>query len=371
MKEQDKLQEKVYLYWLCQIPTLGSVTVRRLWEHFHDCSTMYNIEETELRESGLVKEGQLTAIRTWKRRFAECEQDYHRLKDRGIRFVTPLDSEYPACLLQLYDAPMGLYVKGRLPDPQQPSVAIVGARSCSIYGKQVAEAFAGALAKEGVQIISGLAEGIDGAAHRGALRVGAPTYGVLGCGVNICYPTSNYKLFEAMVACGGIISEYPPNEKPLPGYFPMRNRIISGLSDVVLVVEAKERSGSLITAELGLEQGKEVFAVPGRVTDVLSAGCNRLIEQGAGAALTPGTVLEYLGLKHGKKLTVHEKNINGLAKKEKMVYSCLDLSPKHLDEIASACGLETGECMGILLNLELAGYVIQTANHYYGKNIQK
>lgn len=371
MKAEDKLQENVYLYWLCQVPTLGNVTIRNLWEHFHNFSTIYNIEETDIRESGLVREDQITAMRTWKRRFSECETAYYGLKDRGIRFITPLDAEYPSCLLPLYDAPMGLYVKGRLPDPLLPSVAIVGARGCSNYGKQVAEAFAGALAQEDVQVISGLAEGIDGAAHRGALRVGRPTYGVLGCGVNICYPPSNYKLFEAMEMCGGILSEYPPGEKPLPGYFPMRNRIISGLSDVVLVVEAKERSGSLITAELGLEQGKEVYAVPGRITDPLSAGCNRLIEQGAGPALTPGTILEYLGLKHGKKLIVHEKNVNGLAKKEKMVYSCLDLSPKHLDEIASTCGLETGECMGILLNLELAGYAIQTANHYYGKNIQK
>ena len=371
MKEQDKLQEKVYLYWLCQVPTLGAVTIRKLWEHFQGYSAIYNIEETELRESGLLREDQITAIRTWKRRFTECEEDCYGLEDRGIRFVTPLDPEYPDRLLELYDMPMGLYVKGGLPDSRLPSVAIVGARSCSTYGRQVAEAFAGALAQEKVQIISGLAEGIDGAAHRGALRAGRPTYGVLGCGVNICYPPSHYKLFEAMVCCGGIISEYPPGENPLPGYFPMRNRIISGLSDVVLVVEAKERSGSLITAELGLEQGREVYAVPGRITDTLSAGCNRLIEQGAGAALTPGMILDYLGLKHGKKLIVHEKNVNGLAKKEKMVYSCLDLSPKHLDEIANACGLDTGECMGILLNLELAGYVIQTANHYYGKNIQK
>lgn len=371
MKEKDTLQEKVYLYWLCQVPTLGAVTIRKLWDHFQDVSAIYNIEETELRETGLLREDQAAAIRIWKRRFTECESDYHGLKDRGIQFITPLDGEYPAHLLELYDAPMGLYVKGRLPDSGLPSVAIVGARSCSTYGKQVAEAFAGALAQEGVQIISGLAEGIDGAAHRGALRMEKPTYGVLGCGVNICYPSTNYKLFEAMVESGGVISEYPPKEKPLPGYFPMRNRIISGLSDVVLVVEAKERSGSLITAELGLEQGREVYAVPGRITDALSAGCNRLIEQGAGLALTPGSILDYLGLKHEKKLIVHEKNINGLAKKEKMVYSCLDLSPRHLDEIAGACGFDTGECMGILLNLELAGYAVQTANHYYGKNIQK
>ena len=370
-KLQERQQEKLYLYWLCQIPTLGAVTIKKLWEHFQSFAVIYNIEETALAETGLLKNEQLTAFRTWKRRFPECTEEYQRLGERGIRFITPLDEEYPLRLRELYDAPMGLYVKGRLPDERLSSVAIVGARGCSAYGKQAAEVFARELAREQVQIISGLADGIDGAAHRGALSAGQATFGVLGCGVNICYPSSNYPLFEAMVSCGGVISEYPPGEKPLPKYFPMRNRIISGLADVVLVVEARERSGSLITAELGLEQGKEVYAVPGRITDALSVGCNRLIEQGAGCALSPGSILDCLGLKYEKKLIVHEKNVKGLAKKEKMVYSCLDLNPKHLDEIASACGLDVRECMGILLGLELAGYAVQTASHYYGKNIQK
>lgn len=371
MNEQERLQEKASLYWLCQVPKLGAVTIRNLWEYFQSFTVIYNIEETKLQETGLVKAAQIASIKAWKGRYAECMEAYQKLGDRKIQFITPLDEAYPNRLQELYDYPMGLYVKGRLPDAQQPSVAIVGARGCSAYGAQVAEEFARVLAKEQVQVISGLASGIDSAAHKGALRAGCPTFGVLGCGVNVCYPPSNYNLFDAMVHCGGVLSEYSPGEQPLPGYFPRRNRIISGLADVILVVEARERSGSLITAELGLEQGKEVYAVPGRVTDALSAGCNRLIEQGAGAALSPGMILDCLGLKHGKKLMFHEKNINGLAKKEKMVYSCLDLNPKHLDEIASACGLEVQECIGILFGLELAGHITQTASHYYGKNMRK
>lgn len=371
MNEPDKLQEKAYLYWLCQVPALGAVTIRNLWEYFQSFSAIYNIEETELKETGLLKAEQITGVKAWKGRFSECMEEYQKLKERNIRFITPLDDAYPNRLLELYDYPMGLYVKGDLPKDQQPSVAIVGARSCSAYGKQVAEEFGRALAQEQVQIISGLASGIDGAAHRGALRAGSPTFGILGCGVNICYPSSNYPLFEAMTGCGGVISEFSPGEQPKARHFPMRNRIISGLCDVALVVEARERSGSLITAELALEQGREVYAVPGRVTDLLSAGCNKLIEQGAGVALSPGTILEYLGLKHEKKLIVHEKNVNGLAKSEKMVYSCLDLNPKHLDEIVNASGLDISECMGILFRLELAGYVIQTTGNYYRKNIQK
>lgn len=371
MNEQDKLQEKVYLYWLCQVPTLGAVTIRNLWEYCRSFSAIYNIEETELEQVGLLRTDQIASIKAWKGYFQQCMEDYQQLAERNIRFITPLDEEYPKRLLELYDYPMGLYVKGQLPKDHLSSVAIVGARGCSAYGRQIAEEFGRALAQEQVQVISGLASGIDGAAHKGALRTGNPTFGVLGCGVNICYPSSNYHLFEAMVDCGGVVSEFSPGEKPRPGHFPMRNRIISGLSDLVVVVEARERSGSLITAELGLEQGREVYAVPGRVTDALSMGCNRLIEQGAGVALSPGVILECLGLKHEKKLIVHEKNVNGLAKKEKMVYSCLDLNPKHLDEIASASGLDINECMGILFGLELAGYVVQAAGNYYGKNIQK
>ena len=147
----------------------------------------------------------------------------------------------------------------------------------------------------------------------------------------------------------------------------MRNRIISGLSDAILVIEAREKSGSLITANLGLEQGKEIFALPGRVTDPLSTGCNRLIAEGAGVLLSPETVLEYFKLQNGKILRVHEKNKNGLAKKEKMVYSCLDLQPKNLEEIVSCSGLSVSDCMSVLLELELKGSIIQTSHQYYGK----
>ncbi len=172
-----------------------------------------------------------------------------------------------------------------------------------------------------------------------------------------------------MLTHGGIISEFPLDSGPIPMHFPMRNRIISGLSDAVLVVEAKEKSGSLITAELGLEQGKEIFAVPGRITDHLSGGCNRLIQQGAHMAISPNDILEYLGVKCEKRLIIHEKNANALAKPEKMVYACLDFKAKHLEEISDRCRMSISECMGILLELELQGYVFRTANHYYGKKI--
>lgn len=323
----------------------------------------------DLAQADILKKRQREALIQWRSQFSECQRRYHELEEKRIRFITWMDEEYPKRLLEIYDYPAGLFVKGELPPKQQPAVAIVGARGCSAYGEQLAEEFARALSKENVQVISGMALGIDGAAHRGALRAGKPTFGVLGCGVDICYPASNYSLYEAIGRSGGLISEFPPRTNPRSCHFPMRNRIISGMSDAVLVVEAKQRSGSLITAELGLEQGREVFAVPGRVTDHLSSGCNLLIQQGAHMAISPNDILEYLGVKCQKELILHEKNINGLAKKEKMVYSCLDFKPKHLDDIIAGCGLGIGECINILLELELGGYVFRSANHYYGKKL--
>ena len=158
-------------------------------------------------------------------------------------------------------------------------------------------------------------------------------------------------------------------EKPRPGNFPMRNRIISGMADIVIVVEAREKSGSLITAEIALEQGKDVFAVPGRITDMLSTGCNRLIQSGAFPLLQADDILDYFGIKHGKITGIQEKKQKGLAKKEKKVYICLDLQPKFIEEIVKESGLPMHECVGILLDLELEGYIVQEANHYYRKKL--
>ena len=363
-------REKEYLYWLCSLLNLGAVSIRRLYEHFQSFEVIYNIEDNEMESAGILNRSQRKALAQWRGQLDVCRQAYERLSEEKVRFITPLDDDYPKRLLEIYDYPMGLFVKGRLPKEDLPSVAIVGARGCSAYGETLAEEFGRALAESQVQIISGLAVGIDGAAHKGALKGKGNTFGILGCGVDICYPAQHYSLYSAMEQSGGILSEFPLKTRPRAMHFPMRNRIISGLADAVLVVEAKERSGSLITAELGLEQGREIFAVPGRITDHLNKGCNLLLQQGDHMAISPRDILEYLGVKCRKELILHEKNVNGLAKKKKMVYSCLDFKPKHLDDILEGCGLGISECIGILLELELGGYVFRSANHYYGKNCE-
>ena len=226
-----------------------------------------------------------------------------------IRCIKKTDKEYPQKLLQYSSMPAALYVKGQLPSQERPSVAVIGARMCSPYGRIQAFRYAKFLSAAGVQIISGMALGIDSEGHKGALEGKMPTFAVLGSGVDVCYPRSNRKLYERILwESGGILSECPPGSPPMQWCFPARNRIISALSDAVLIVEAKENSGSLITAGFALEQGKMVFAIPGAVTDALSTGCHKLIYDGAGIAYTPEIILEELGISPKGDRKTPEKN---------------------------------------------------------------
>lgn len=280
----------------------------------------------------------------------------------GIQYIQQNHAAYPQKLLCYKGMPKGLYVLGKLPDKTRKSVAIVGARRSSTYGNQIAKSFAKELAGAGVQIISGMAWGIDGKAHEGALEGGGDTYAVLGCGVDICYPSGHRKIYEAMIQRGGILSEQPPGMPPIAGHFPARNRIISGLSDLVLVVEAKERSGSLITADLALEQGKDVFAVPGRIGDEMSKGCLNLIKQGAGLADSPLVLLEALGIKRN----VSEKSVKiVLEKNEDIVYSWIRLQPVSLEELVKKTGFGSREVLFALVGLELKGCIREMQKNQY------
>ena len=215
-----------------------------------------------------------------------------------MRLIHRGSAEYPGKMQELSGMPETLYAIGSLPDPDTPSVAIVGARLCSSYGRETALMFGRALAEKGVQIISGMAAGIDGSAQEGALSGGGKSFAVLAGGADVCYPRAHTTLYNQLKKQGGVLSEQPPGTPPKPYYFPSRNRLISALSDIVLVVEARARSGSLITVDFALTQGKTVFAVPGRVGDPLSDGCNYLIAQGAGIAYSPDAILSELKLTH-------------------------------------------------------------------------
>lgn len=288
--------------------------------------------------------------------------------EERIRQISSKSAEYPQKLNNYPKMPEILFTKGNLPDAKKPTAAIVGARACSPYGRIQAFRYARILSSAGVQIISGMAYGIDAEAHKGAMEGGTPTYAVLAGGVDICYPSGNRPLYDRILReNGGILSEQPPGMRARNYFFPARNRIISGLADLVLIVEAREKSGSLITAQWALDQGKIVYAVPGPVNEALSMGCHKLIYDGAGIAYSPEILLRELGLNCENKVKSPEKNDLGLASDLKLVYSCLDLRPKSTDFLIQKTGLPPEKIGSLLLELKLSGLVREIGRHYYIK----
>ena len=297
------------------------------------------------------------------------EKKIHKELPEDIRYIANSDQEFPEKLKELHDCPKGIYVRGKLPDPGKKSVAIVGARMCSAYGRATASYFARVLAANDVQIISGLALGIDGAAHEGALMAGGATFAVMAGAVDTCYPRAHIELYEQMRRTGGIISEEPCGCPPLPKLFPKRNRLISALSDMVLVVEAKKKSGSLITADFAAEQGRDIFAVPGRLEDSLSEGCNELIFQGAGIAISPERMLEIMGKNCEKSDNSKLFMQNVLARQENMVYSCLSLQPKPLEELCAAAKLPISSVTESVMLLQLQGLAKEIGRNRYVRSV--
>ena len=259
---------------------------------------LYTASEKELRflwgEAGAKTAG---GKEEWQALINARRQEPERIEEElaqaGISFVSALEEGFPDKLREIPDPPFGIYYKGKMPGETEPAAAIIGARLASGYGREQARRFGRQISARGIAVISGMARGIDGIAQKAALDAGGKSYAVLGCGVDICYPEENRELYERLQQQGGVLSEYPPGMQPIAKLFPPRNRIISGLSDLVLVIEARKRSGTLITVDMALEQGREVYALPGRVSDALSDGCNRLIRQGAGPATCPQDILEY------------------------------------------------------------------------------
>lgn len=300
------------------------------------------------------------------RRFAAFRRRFdaaayaERLRVAGIRWVARTDPQFPLLLRSIHDPPPGLFVRGGadLELLRRPAVAIVGARSCSPYGAQVARLFGRELAAAGLVIVSGLARGIDGEAHRGALEAGGATVGVLGCGVDRDYPAAHAALASRIRETGLVVAEYPPGVEPAPWRFPARNRIIAGLSAATVVVEARERSGALITADLALEEGREVFAVPGEITSALSAGTNDLLRLGATPLTSSKDVLDLFGLEAG---AAQEPELS--AESAALLARVRD-GPAGADELVRATGFDAGAVATALTELELAGLVVQGEGVY-------
>ena len=282
-----------------------------------------------------------------------------------IRKITKDSPEYPEILRNYERMPECLYVCGALPDPGLHSVGIVGARACSAYGRNEAVRFAKALSENGVQIISGMAYGTDSCAHEGALLGGTPTFAVLGCGPDICYPASNRKLYENIISSGGgIISEFEPGTPALSYHFPIRNRIISALSDAVLVIEAKRKSGSLITASYALEQNKSLFAVPGSLNNPLSAGCNALIYQGAVPAISPKQLMIDIGIIPDENNTTPSP---ALTPDEKKIIAFLYGKESSIDEISEALNISLSSLFALITSLSVRGLITEICPGHYTK----
>ncbi len=273
------MDELIYALWLAARKKLSDEDRQRLLSTFGDAKAIFRAEQEALAPFGL-SEGVKAALAD--KDVAAAEATLERCQQAGIDLLPYGSAAYPQRLADIYCAPSLLYVRGKLPALDDVlCVAIVGSRSCGEYGSTVAQKLSFELAARGVVVVSGMARGIDGMAHRGALKAGNSTLAVLGCGVDVPYPKEHARMMDYIVENGAVLSEYPPGTSPMPAHFPARNRIIAGLCAGVLVVEAHDKSGALITANLALQQGRDVFAVPGNITDWRSGGCNALIQDGA------------------------------------------------------------------------------------------
>lgn len=357
--------DREYAYWLAAMEGLTDRKKILLHTYMKSAKAVYYIEEMQLRQYQFLNEKDRNTIMQAKKN-RDPQKEYALLEKKQIRMYTCFDAGYPQRLTEIGDKPYALYIKGNLPDEICFSVAIVGARKCSPYGEKYAYDFAKVLSESGIQIISGLARGIDGIGQRGALSGRGKTFAVLGNGVDICYPGEHIGLYhDILEQGGGILSEFLPGTRPLPYHFPRRNRIISGLSDLVLVMEAEERSGSLITADLALEQGKDVYALLGTIDSRLSRGCNQLIRQGAGILLSPEMLLEELGIS-GPAFCEKRVDVKKMLERtEELVYSSVVLSPKNVDRILEETGMLPQQVMEILTSLEMKGLIREVFQNYY------
>ena len=299
------------------------------------------------------------AFRVFARRFDEAAY-LVRLRESGVWWIARSAPEFPPLLHAIHDPPPGLFVRGEAGADvlRRPTVAVVGARSCSPYGAQVARMLGRELAAAGLAVVSGLARGIDGEAHRGALEAGGITVAVLGCGIDRDYPAAHRELAARIRATGLTVSEYAPGVEPAPWRFPARNRIIAGLSAATVVVEARDRSGALITADLALEEGREVFAVPGEITSALSSGTNDLLKLGASPLTASGDVLDVFGIAAAESEPV------ALGSSAETVLARLRDGPASADELARATGLAAGALASALTELELAGCAVAGGGVY-------
>ena len=360
-------------YWIALniLPDIGPVLSRRLLSAFGSPENVFRMSLRELRQIEGVGENRalnIAKFNGWKK----VQKEIDLAEKNNIHIVSLADQDYPEGLKRIIDAPPILYIKGRIERADKYAVAMVGSRNSTIYGRQVAEQMGLKLASSGLTVVSGMAMGVDTASHIGALKAGGRTIAVLGSGLDVPCPATNRGLINRVASSGCVISEFPFGTRPLRENFPRRNRIISALSMGVIVVEATLDSGSLITVTYALEQGKEVFAVPGNITSRNSRGTNDLIKNGAKLVESADEVINELSpqLKGALKEDVlaAENDPAELTDDEKSVFRCLSVEPKHIDTIIREKKINTGKALSVLLSLELKGIISQSEGKLFSLN---
>jgi DNA processing protein len=357
-------------YWIALrlVAGLGNVTCKNLLEHFGDAERIFAASRKALAEVEGVGPQMVEAIGQFSRSDA-IDREIERIEAAGIKVVTFASPLYPQSLKRIYDPPPLLYCKGSLTPADAAAVAVVGSRSASDYGRRVAADICGEIALAGLTVVSGMARGIDSEAHAAALAAKGRTIAVLGCGADIVYPLENKKLYERIAESGAVLSEYSMGTKPNAYNFPARNRIISGLSLGVVVVEAGMKSGSLITARVALEQGREVFAVPGSIYSFKTKGPHSLIRSGAKLVEGAADIFEELQLGAVPR-PAGEPEADRLAELEpaqQRLYGLLQESPVHIDDLILQSKLPSGRLSSLLLELELSGFVQQLPGKRFAK----
>jgi DNA processing protein len=369
---ENFLEDRIYwLGWQFLLPGVG----KRLWtlvEYFGSPGAAWDATAKELSGApGIGTEGPDGLAQ--RKAGLDLNSLVAKLESTGISFVCYNEPGYPESLLSIYDPPPVIFFRGRLMAGDSLAVAMVGSRKPSPYGQLVAEKLAKDLAAVGIIVVSGMARGVDTIAHRGALAAHGRTIAVMGSGLDIVYPRENKRLMEQIMDSGAVISEFPPGSPPEAWHFPARNRIISGLSQAIVVVEAGERSGALITADFALEQGRDVMAVPGNIVNPLSRGPHRLIKQGARLVEGAGDILDELGLE--KLFPANQPREGGSIKmsaEEEVTYRLVTLDPVSLDELIAKSGLLPQKVMAALMYLEIKGFVKQMPGKFYtrtGRNL--
>ncbi|MBO5372034.1 MAG: DNA-processing protein DprA [Lachnospiraceae bacterium] len=362
------MEEWKYQYWLQSITGIKNKKKQILVEYCGGAKELYYMKEKQLASIYGILQEEIDEILATKKSW-DLNKEAEWLEAAGVSMVSIEDKCFPKRLYCLGDCPYAVFYKGNFPTENEPTAAIVGSRACSEYGRTIALELGKKLSACGISVVSGMAVGIDSFGHWGAIHGNGKTYAVLGCGVDVCYPNNKggRELYHRILEKGGILSEYSPGTVPAPWRFPARNRLISAFSDIIIVVEAKKKSGSLITADFALEQGKDVYAVPGRLDDASSYGCNALIKQGAGIIVSVEELLLDLDLCMDKILPLQEKRKKSLEKQELLLYSCFGLHTKNLEELMQMTGLSSSEVTDVVVRLQEKGFIEETFKNHYRK----